>query len=201
MKIFKSILLVGLALNISPVYSKVGFFDHLNVRLPSINIPTTSSNSAPIVRGVNGQQTSIPLPANYLDITVSDGDTISFNYGGSRVRVRLVGIDAPEKAQVYGSQSREGLRQCISGGKGLVSYNKKDQYGRVLGQVIVNGVNCNVRQVINGNAWYYEQFSNEVPLAMGSQLSQAQANARARRIGLWQNPSPQQPWEWRKLNK
>lgn len=158
-------------------------------------LPTNSTMSE------QGFKQSIELPRNKFDITVSDGDTISFNNMGQRVRVRLLGIDAPEKAQVYGPQSREALKKCISNGNGQVYYNKKDGYGRILGMVKVNQVNCNIEQVVGGHAWFYEQYANEVPLPIRTKLAAGQSAAKQKRIGLWQEIEPQAPWVWRKTSK
>ncbi len=159
------------------------------------NLPASSLTSE------QGFNQTIELPHNKFDITVSDGDTISFNNMGQRVRVRLLGVDAPEKAQSYGIQSREALKNCIANGNGQVHYNKKDGYGRVLGIVEVNRVNCNIEQVLGGHAWFYEQYANEVPYSMRTKLAAGQSAARQKGIGLWHETNPQAPWVWRKLNK
>lgn len=90
------------------------------------------------------QQHVINLPKS-LDIRVSDGDTISFRSQGETIRVRLVGIGAPESKQAYGRESGSNLRSCINSGETIqVYYRKKDQYGRLLGKVVVDGRDCNL---------------------------------------------------------
>ena len=82
-------------------------------------------------------------------IGVADGDTITV-LGSNRVqhRIRLAGIDAPEKSQAYGQVSK-------------LEYHKTDRYGRTVGTVLVNGRDVNLEQIRAGLAWHYKQYQGE----------------------------------------
>lgn len=147
------------------------------------------------------QQHVINLPKS-LDIRVSDGDTISFRSQGETVRVRLVGIDAPESKQAYGRESGSNLRSCINSGETTqVYYSKKAQYGRLLGKVVVDGRDCNLYQVQTGSAWLYRNYISELPVNDRASYSHAERTARQNRLGLWSAPTVIAPWNWRRLNK
>lgn len=149
----------------------------------------------------NAQQYVINLP-KALDIKVSDGDTLSFRSGGQNIRVRLVGIDAPESNQPYGRESTSSLKRCLSSGSSIqVYYRKKDQYGRLLGKVIVDGRDCNLYQIQTGHAWWYRNFASELPVNDRASYSQAEQSAKRNRLGLWSSAGAIPPWDWRKQNR
>jgi len=129
-------------------------------------------------------------------VRVVDGDTIIVLAGRDQVRVRLAGIDAPERpGQPYSVASRDALAQVVAGKMVTVTYDAHDQYGRVIGQVDASGVNANTQQLQRGYAWVYARFNR-------SPIDQAiQAQARFRRVGLWADPAPIPPWQWRRVRK
>lgn len=129
-------------------------------------------------------------------VRVVDGDTLIVLAGRDQVRVRLAGIDAPERpGQDFSAASRDSLAQIVAGKVVSVTYDTRDQYGRVIGQVNASGVNANTQQLQRGYAWVYARFnSNPVDHAI-------QAKARFRRIGLWADPAPIPPWQWRHVRK
>lgn len=124
---------------------------------------------------------------------VDDGDTLVLSFGTKRTRVRLAGIDAPEKGQPFARESREMLAELMSGGPIGVEKTGEDRYGRTLAVVYVGAVNVNERMVAQGGAWWYERFA-----PTNRALERLQAGARARPVGLWgEEPAPIPPWEWR----
>ncbi|MGL5541946.1 MAG: thermonuclease family protein, partial [Fusobacteriaceae bacterium] len=86
-------------------------------------------------------------------IEVADGDTVTVLSQGKSIRVRFYGVDAPEKNQEYGIKSLDALKKIIKNKTVEVLEKEKDQYGRVVGVVYLNGENVNLKQVADGNAW------------------------------------------------
>lgn len=127
-------------------------------------------------------------------IAVMDGDTIMVLHDGAKIKIRMANIDAPEKNQAFGMQSRQSLLEMVQ--KKLVHINSQavDQYGRVVGLVSVDGRSVNEEQVKRGMAWEYSHFhSNRSYVALQSEAQQA-------RRGLWGQSSPLAPWQWRKAH-
>lgn len=124
-------------------------------------------------------------------VKVHDGDTVTVLMGGVERRVRLVGIDAPERGQPYASASRRGLAARVGGRVVVVVESGTDTYGRTLGRVLVAGTDANAAQVQDGFAWVYRRFENDPALI----AQEAEAKAAGR--GLWRDPEPLPPWVWR----
>ncbi|TAL46182.1 MAG: hypothetical protein EPN91_00780 [Salinibacterium sp.] len=129
-------------------------------------------------------------------VNVLDGDTIVVLVGRDQVRVRLARIDAPERpAQAFSVASRDALASLVAGQAVRVSYSSTDQYGRVIGEVDAGGVNANTQQLRQGWAWVFRTY-NKNPLDMALEVQ-----ARDRRAGLWADPRPIPPWEWRRAKR
>ena len=95
-------------------------------------------------------------------IRVIDGDTIEVLQNKTRVRVRLLNIDAPEKKQDYGRWSTDTMKSLVAGKTVTVTYFQRDHYGRILGQVYApDGMNINQFMVRAGAAWVYEQYNTD----------------------------------------
>lgn len=87
-------------------------------------------------------------------VHVADGDTITvLDAGKVHHKVRLAGIDAPEKAKPFGQRSRESLEDLVAGRTVIVETHKKDRYGRYVGKVILNSRDVNLEQIRRGMAW------------------------------------------------
>lgn len=124
---------------------------------------------------------------------VIDGDTIEVIREDTRetVRVRIWGVDAPEKKQEGGVESAESLRRLCE--KKRVSVVKRgSSYGRIVGQVRVGEKSAALWQLLRGHAWYYDKYA---PNAKG--LKKAQDKARARKRGIWARPDAEPPWQYR----
>lgn len=132
---------------------------------------------------------------------VSDGDTITVLSRGQKHRVRLNGIDAPESQQRGGAQSRNYLASLIAAGddKVTIDYEKKDRYGRILGKVWSRGLNLNLEQVAAGHAWFYRAYAYDLPISDRMEYFDAEEHARKAGLGLWDDPMPTPPWEYRKI--
>lgn len=125
-------------------------------------------------------------------VRVLDGDTIEVLADGNRnVRIRLANIDAPEKKQPFGQKSKEHLIDLVAGKNVEIVDLGGDQYGRRIGRVLVDGQEANVEQVRSGLAWVYSRYNHD------GQLPTLENTARSQRIGLWVDPNPQAPWEFR----
>jgi endonuclease YncB( thermonuclease family) len=175
-----------------------------------------------ISRGVSGEQTGFVRGAiaavvvlacvtasaatlNGRVVKVADGDTITVLVTIVQHKIRLNRIDAPEKGQAFGNVSRQHLASFVAGKDVEVEWEKKDKYGRLLGTVWVDvpagGTNAAVRTDINlqmvkdGLAWHYKHFDNTKSYA------DAETAARAAKRGLWKDPNPVPPYEFRKSKK
>ena len=124
-------------------------------------------------------------------IAVHDGDTISVLVVGRPVRVRLAGIDAPERGQPFANASRHALESRVAGRDVLVVERGRDGYGRMLGRVHVDGIDVNAEQVRSGYAWVFRRPGHD------ARLLALQAEAKAARRGLWRDPNAIAPWTWR----
>lgn len=132
-------------------------------------------------------------------IGVSDGDTITLLVDSKQYKIRLSGIDAPEKDQAFGTKSKQSLSDCAFGQQAVIRYDKQDKYGRTVGKVLVGNVDCNLRQLDQGLAWHYKRYAAEQPEADKATYSDAESGARKSKLGLWVDVDPVPPWEWRKL--
>lgn len=140
-------------------------------------------------------------------VGIADGDTITVLDRESRQhRVRLKGIDAPESGQDYGQASRQNLSAMLfkkEGGKNvgvavIVTYSKLDRYGRVLGTVRVGDLEVNHAQVAAGYAWFYREYQGEMTEAERAAYAAAEERARREGRGLWEQPNPVKPSDYRR---
>ncbi len=123
-------------------------------------------------------------------VGVTDGDTITLLVGKMNYRIRLDGIDAPEKDQPFGNQAKKALSDKVFGKTVRMLSKGQDRYGRTLGIVYSDGC-VNTAMVREGWAWHYKHFVSS-PI-----LAKAEDGARAARAGLWVDGKPTPPWEWR----
>jgi endonuclease YncB( thermonuclease family) len=141
-------------------------------------------------------------------VAVTDGDTIKV-LDDDRVqhKIRLTGIDAPEKAQPFGNASRKHLASMVAGREVRVETLKKDRYGRVLGKVWVQPGDCpdcgktlnaNHAQILAGMAWWYQDYARDQSAEDRGRYESAVSEARKRKLGLWSEPDPIPPWAWRR---
>ncbi len=123
---------------------------------------------------------------------VSDGDNITVLWDREQVKVRLVDIDAPEKAQPLGNRSKQALEALVKGQEVLVVEHGQDKYHRTLGPFYRGDLDVNAEQVRRGMAWVFRQYSRDAT------LHPIEAEAKEQKRGLWRDPEPVPPWEWRK---
>lgn len=125
-------------------------------------------------------------------VRVHDGDTLTVLVGRKQIRVRLVDIDAPELHQAFGRRSRDSLANICAGHEVRVQEQGRDRYKRTLGRVTCGGVDANAEQVRIGMAWVFVRYAPNA-----SPLYALQSEARIERRGLWYDPHPTAPWDWR----
>jgi endonuclease YncB( thermonuclease family) len=141
-------------------------------------------------------------------IAVTDGDTIKL-LDANRVqhKVRLAGIDAPEKGQPFGNASRKNLASLVAGKDVRIETSKKDRYGRVLGKVWVQPQDCpgcgktlnaNHAQILSGMAWRYLDYVKDLTPEDRGRYESAETEARKRKRGLWREANAIPPWAWRR---
>jgi endonuclease YncB( thermonuclease family) len=130
-------------------------------------------------------------------IAVLDGDTVLVQRGARSsqpVKVRLDGIDAPEKEQPYGMASRQSLSELVWKKQVQVGTQAVDDYGRMIAHLTVDGRNVNEEQIRRGMAWEYSRHHGNKAYAA------LESGARQARLGLWSQAEPMPPWQWRKAH-
>ncbi len=135
-------------------------------------------------------------------VKITDGDTLyvlDANY--QERKIRLAGIDAPERKQAYGLASRKHLASIVAGQQVTVEYQKRDRYGRILGKVLLAGIDACLEQVKTGLAWHYKKYQHEQSLEDQRLYAEAGTKARNERLGLWRENNPLPPWEFRRLQR
>ncbi len=153
---------------------------------------------------------SVPSCASHRTVEgevsrVIDGDTVTLaTREGTKLRVRLYGIDAPEvrhekmAGQPYGKEAKEALTALALGRRVTVEIVDIDVHGRMVGIVHRSGVDINLEMVRSGYAWAYRRYLSS-PYA--SRYLDAEREARGRRLGLWKDANPGPPWEFKRRNR
>ena len=159
-------------------------------------MPAPSTNTIPISIEVPPLSDSVP-PIDKQLITakcigISDGDTIKVLVGNEQVRIRLEGIDCPERGQPFGNNAKQLVGElCHNREIGYVE-NDRDRWGRVIATVYVDGNDLSLALLRNGLAWHYAKYNDD------ERYATAERSARARKVGLWSDGDPMPPWDWRK---
>lgn len=128
-------------------------------------------------------------------VGVSDGDTITVLHDRTPEKIRLNGVDCPEKTQDFGTRAKQFTSGLVFGKQVKVTYQKRERYGRILGNVSIGGKDLSEELLRAGMAWHYRQYSKDAHL----QLLEDEA-FEARR-GLWSMSKPTPPWQFRKERK
>jgi endonuclease YncB( thermonuclease family) len=124
--------------------------------------------------------------------SITDGDTVKVFDGIQEVKIRLSNIDAPESKQAFGTRSKQKLAEKVFGKKVVVEYHKKDKYKRTLGTIWLENRNINFEMVQEGYAWAYRRYLDD------TDFLEAEKVARDKKLGLWIDPFPIAPWDFRK---
>lgn len=130
-----------------------------------------------------------------LIIGIADGDTLTArcntSEGEQNIKVRLAEVDAPEKGQPWGRQSKQHLAGLCFQKPAEVRPVSSDRYGRTVARVTCDGIDANAEQIRAGMAWVFDRYVDDWT------LFSVQRDARAAKVGLWADPRPVAPWEWR----
>jgi len=130
-------------------------------------------------------------------VGVTDGDTLTIlESGNKQIKVRLAAIDAPEKSQAFGQQSKLALSNICFGKSVAISVIDIDRYSRTVGEVKCSGTNANQAMLKLGMAWVYRKYAK----GYGHFFAIEEA-AKASKLGLWADANPVPPWEWRHSKK
>jgi endonuclease YncB( thermonuclease family) len=132
-------------------------------------------------------------------VGIADGDTITVLDGEKKQhKIRLAGIDAPEKHQGFAERSKQNLSNIAFKKQATLDCYKTDQYKRKVCRVHVDGNDIALAQVRAGLAWHYKYFEKEQTATERAAYTRAEDEARASRVGLWQSDRPVPPWEFRR---
>ena len=127
-------------------------------------------------------------------VAVKDGDTLEIMKKGVAVRVRLYGIDCPERGQAFGQMAKQFASDLAFGKTVKVIEKDRDRYGRMVGEVILeDGRSLNRELVRAGLAWWYRQYAKK-----DAELEMLERDAWEAKAGLWADTDPVPPWNWRK---
>lgn len=140
-------------------------------------------------------------------VSVADGDTITvLDSTHEQHKIRLSGIDAPEKRQAFGERAKQHLSDLVYGKDVLVVWEKHDRYRRIIGRVLAPecdriacrySLDAGLEQIKAGLAWHYKQYEREQPPDDRLKYAASEREARERREGLWRDPDSLPPWEFR----
>jgi endonuclease YncB( thermonuclease family) len=129
-------------------------------------------------------------------VAIHDGDTLTLESEGRRIRVRLAQIDAPEQGQPWGRRAREALAKLALEQPARLRVFDRDEYGRSVGDVFVGDRLVNEALVREGHAWSYPRY------VRNPAIPAAELEARREKRGLWRLPPAEQqpPWDWRRTH-
>jgi endonuclease YncB( thermonuclease family) len=135
-------------------------------------------------------------------VSVPDGDTIVIlNAKNETFKIRLKGIDAPESGQPFGQRAKQRLSTLVFNQNVVVEWNERDRYGRILGKVQKNGQDICLKMIQNGFAWHFKRFEQSQTEEDRINYSEAEEISRQQEIGLWTDPNPIPPWDYRSQTK
>jgi endonuclease YncB( thermonuclease family) len=131
-------------------------------------------------------------------VRILDGDTVEVLDAQKRThRVRLSAIDAPELKQPFGAKAKRVLSDLVAGETLTIEWHKRDRYDRLIGKLVLDGVDVNLALVRAGYAHWYRAFAGEQSPHDRRLYEAAETAARSEGAGLWSDPRPTPPWEWR----
>ena len=137
-----------------------------------------------------------------LVVSVADGDTITIlDDTNTQHKIRLAGIDAPEKKQAFGNVSKRALSDLVYKKQVNVEFTKRDRYQRIIGKVLADDQDVNLEMLKVGLAWHYVKYQKEQTFEDRIEYAQAEKDSRLLRRGLWLDEAQTAPWDFRKSKK
>jgi endonuclease YncB( thermonuclease family) len=176
---------------------------------PTAKPAPKSATTAPPKQPATAPATIVSQAAAAEQSGVIQGKVVDLGWGdaltvldaqGKQHRVRLLGIDAPEKEQAFGPAARQKLSALVFGKAVSVKYPKMDRSGRPLGKVLLGALDVNLEMLKAGLAWYYAN-DRDLPEKDRPLYANAEREAQTAKRGLWQEESPTPPWEFRQARK
>ncbi len=174
-------------------------------RLPNVQTPHRTTTETPTEQPQNETRwvdasTAHPGSAEiaaetFKVIAVVDGDTVDLLVNQQPLRLRLNGVDTPEKGQPFGNTAKQALSKLVAGKRVTYVVRDTDRYNRSIADLYVEGVHVNLWLVQQGLAWHYTAYSDDLALATAEQMAKKAGR------GLWSDPRRVAPWNWRKLSK
>ncbi|WP_455041361.1 thermonuclease family protein [Leptotrichia buccalis] len=183
-------------------------YNGVNSKSSKKRAKTTNSKKSTAARSTKNNSLNAKVVQNptilkgYQAVKVSDGDTLNVQkvengkFVGEIVKIRMFGIDAPEKTQDYGIESKQALEKLVNGKTLEIEEKNRDRYGRTVAVVYVNGKNVNEEMVKNGNAWWYQEYDKK-----DTKMQAYQENAKKNKLGLFGKRGYVEPWNYRKEKK
>ena len=167
----------------------------------AIGCNSTAHPSQPVVSSKPHESTD-KGQVHGIVVGVSDGDTVTvLDHQQVQHRIRLLGIDAPEKNQPFGKVAKQVLSDRIFNQEVAVHTTGIDRYKRTLGKIVLNGVDQNLALIQEGVAWHYAHYSKNQFPGDAATYADAERTARQNQIGLWRDPKPTPPWDWRRSRR
>ncbi|MEI7530718.1 MAG: thermonuclease family protein [Betaproteobacteria bacterium] len=131
-------------------------------------------------------------------VSIADGDTLTvLNKENHEVRIRLVGIDCPEKSQAFGGRAKRLLSEKVFGHNVRVETRGQDNFQRTLGVIRFADLDINEYLIMEGVAWHYKKYASTQPPEEAKRYANAEQSAKAAKRGLWAQDNPTPPWEFR----
>lgn len=131
-------------------------------------------------------------------VRILNGDTVEVLDAQKRThRLRLAGIDASESKQPFGTTTKRALSTLVGGDAVTVEWHKRDRYARLVGKLMVDGRDVTLALVGAGYAWWYREYAGEQAPGDRRLCEAAEKAARSDGVGLWSDPRPIAPWDWR----
>ena len=183
-------------------------YNGVNSKSSKKRAKTTNSKKSTAARSTKNNSLNAKVVQNptilkgYRAVKVSDGDTLNVQkvengkFVGEVMKIRMFGIDAPEKTQDYGIESKQALEKLVNGKTLEIEEKNRDRYGRTVAVVYVNGKNVNEEMVKNGNAWWYQEYDKK-----DTKMQAYQENAKKNKLGLFGKRGYVEPWNYRKEKK
>jgi endonuclease YncB( thermonuclease family) len=131
-------------------------------------------------------------PILCLVLSVASGDMLTARCEKQTYKVQVAGIDAPEAGQPYGDKSRQALSQLCLQEQAVLRIESKAADGTAVAHVDCHGLNVSEFLLKGGMAWAAGQTIG------AAELKQLEEGARTGKVGLWADPAPVEPSQWRK---
>lgn len=164
-----------------------------------------------VVSGCSSEKGLTPPSGPYKVAEVFDGDSFNLIAANQQiVRVRIAGIDAPEKRQPYSNKAKESLESLLTSGSITLTPVKVDRFERWVAHVSVNQEDVGLIQIQRGYAWFFTRYQQDLDDRRKSNYARAEEQARRDGLGLWagiaasaKNPAltPEPPWKFRERIK